>query len=45
MAASVGKVPDDTGTVFLAASDPAMARAGMMTKNRPTSMPVASVTL
>ena len=42
---SVGKVPAEAGTVFLAASEPAMASAGTITKNRPTSMPMASVVL
>ena len=32
----VGKVPAEGGTVFFAASEPAMASTGMMTKNRPT---------
>ncbi len=41
----VGNVPAEAGTVFLAASEPAIASAGTMTKKRPTSMPTPSVTL
>ncbi len=39
------KVPAEAGSVFLAASEPAMASTGIFTKNRPTSMPMASVLL
>ena len=35
---SVGKVPAEGGSVFLAASEPAIAMAGMITKKRPTSI-------
>ncbi len=41
----VGSVPAETGTVFLAASEPAIASAGTITKKRPTSIVSASVTL
>ena len=41
----VGKVPEDAGTVFFAASEPAIAMAGMIIQKRPTSMAMAPVTL
>ena len=41
----VGKVPEEAGTVFLAASEPAMASAGILMKKRPTSIATASVVL
>jgi len=41
----VGKVPADGGTVFFAASDPAIAIAGMIIQKRPTSIAMAPVTL
>ncbi len=41
----VGKVPAEAGTGCLRASDPAMARAGTMSTNRPTSMHRPSVVL
>ena len=36
---------DDAGTVFLAASEPAIAIAGMITKKRPTSIAMPPVRL
>src|SRR5579864_3437035 len=41
----VGKVPLVTGTSFFAAKLPAIARAGMMNKNLPTSMSTPIVKL
>src|SRR5215470_3581792 len=41
----VGNVPADAGTVFLAASEPAIAMAGMIIQKRPTSMATAPVVL
>ncbi len=41
----VGKVPTEAGTVFFAASEPAMAMAGMIIQKRPTSIATAPVTL
>ncbi len=38
----VGNVPGPAGTVFLATIEPPMASAGMIMKNRPTSMSAAS---
>ena len=34
----VGKVPADGGTIFLAASEPAIAITGTIIRKRPTSM-------
>ena len=34
----VGSVPGPAGTCFLAASEPAIARTGIITPNRPTSI-------
>jgi hypothetical protein len=34
----VGNVPADDGVMGFAASDPAMARTGMVTRNRPRNM-------
>ena len=45
MALSVRKVPSEPGTTFLAASEPARARAGIMMPNRPSSMSMAPMTL
>ena len=42
---SVGKVPADGGTGCLRPSEPAIARAGIIRKKRPTSMHNASVVL
>ena len=41
----VGKVPADGGIACLRASEPAMARAGTISKNRPTSIERPSVVL
>jgi hypothetical protein len=41
----VGKVPGETGTFALAASDPAMARTGTKTRNLPHSIAKANVRL
>ena len=41
----VGKVPSEEGTVFYAANEPAIAMAGMIIQNRPTSMATAPVIL
>ena len=41
----VGRVPADGGIDFLAASEPAMAIAGMIMKNRPTNIAHAKVRL
>src|SRR6516162_7972894 len=41
----VGKVPADGGTICLRPSEPAMARTGIINRNRPTSMQRAPVTL
>ena len=45
MPLSVRKVPSDSGTTFLAASEPPRARAGIMMANRPSSMSTAPMTL
>ena len=42
---SVGNVPADAGTGCLRASEPAMARAGTISRNRPTSIERPSVVL
>ena len=41
----VGNVPTDGGIDFLAASEPAIAMAGMIIQNRPTNIAMAPVTL
>src|ERR1700704_726968 len=41
----VGKVPADGGTDFLAASEPAIAMAGMIIQNRPTNIATAPARL
>src|SRR3954452_23506817 len=41
----VGNVPADGGTVCLRPSDPAMARTGTISKNRPTSIAMPPVVL
>src|SRR4029077_4403069 len=41
----VGNVPAEAGTDFLAASEPAIAIAGMIIQNRPTPIAMAPVTL
>ena len=41
----VGKVPVEAGSVFLAASEPAIAMAGMIMKKRPTNIATAPVVL
>src|SRR6266700_4251784 len=41
----VGNVPADGGTDFLAASEPAIAIAGMIMKKRPTNIALAKVRL
>ena len=41
----VGKVPAEAGSVFLAASEPAIAIAGMIMKKRPTNIATAPVVL
>ena len=41
----VGKVPAEAGSVFLAASEPAIAMAGMIMKKRPTNIATAPVVL
>src|SRR5262249_37035190 len=41
----VGNVPLDGGTDFCAASEPAMAMAGMIIQNRPTNIATAPVRL
>ena len=41
----VGNVPSDAGTVFLAASEPAIAMVGMIIQNRPTNIATAPVRL
>ena len=35
---SVGKVPAEVGTIFLAASDPAIASIGMIIRKRPMNI-------
>ncbi len=45
MVLSVRKVPSEAGATFLAANEPARARAGIMTPNLPTSMSMAPMTL
>ena len=42
---SVGKVPEDGGTIFLPASDPAAANMGTIIRKRPISMAKPSVEL
>jgi len=42
---SVGRVPGETGTFTFAASDPAMARTGTMTRNLPHNIAKANVRL
>ena len=42
---SVGRVLGDCGTIRCAASDPAMAKTGTITKKRPTNMASARVRL
>ena len=44
-AVPVGKVPAEAGTACLRASEPAMASAGTISTNRPTSMARPSVVL
>ena len=39
----MGKVPADVGTIFFAASDPAMASIGMIIRNRPMNIASPSV--
>ena len=41
----VGNVPADGGTDFLAASEPAIAMAGMIIQKRPTNIAIAPVRL
>src|SRR5450631_4525825 len=41
----VGKVPADAGTIFFAASEPAIAMAGTIIQKRPTNMATAPVVL
>ena len=41
----VGNVPADGGTDFLAASEPAIAMAGMIIQKRPTNIATAPVML
>ena len=41
----VGNVPADGGTIFLAASEPAIAMAGMIIQKRPTNIATAPVML
>ena len=41
----VGNVPAEAGTVFLAASEPAIAMAGMIIQKRPTNIATAPVML
>ena len=41
----VGNVPADGGIDFFAASEPAIAIAGMIMKKRPTNIELARVTL
>src|SRR5262249_6322509 len=41
----VGKVPAEAGTIFLAASEPAIAIAGMIIQKRPTNIATAPVRL
>ena len=41
----VGNVPADGGTDFFAASEPAIAMAGMIIQKRPTSIAMAPVRL
>src|SRR3954466_2909832 len=41
----VGNVPADGGMDFLAASEPAIAIAGTIMKNRPTNIPLGGVRL
>ena len=42
---SVGSVPAERGTICLAASDPAIASTGTITKKRPTNIASANVRL
>ena len=42
---SVGKVPAEAGTIFLAASEPATASIGTIIRKRPMNMAADMVTL